>query len=280
MIAAWIKYVRHRRFILVGIGLWLLGELLSGPAPYPGLFISTAGGALLVLAVAVFTPGLRYPAISLLIATIPVRVFAEPIQGLGATLVPTGGIWSEAVAVALAILVTSRLVAALSWPLDRVTLSRPWFAEERMVVPLSRAEVWRALALTETAWHWDPRVTQVLKDMRFPSRLVIELDERSGGPKRIALRELDCEEGVFQEIETAPTSGVMHGLAPIVSLLLEEKGASTRVTLTMELHNASLLRLGRMFLDAPLTGYLQHFSFVVTNRTSLGQPVKQKRLAA
>ncbi|MEM9049315.1 MAG: hypothetical protein AAGC92_11415 [Pseudomonadota bacterium] len=272
--------MRHRRFILVGIGLWLLGELLSGPAPYPGLLISIACGAALVCAVALLFPDLRYPTISLLIATIPVRVFADELRGLATELAPGDPLWAQACTIALAILIGSRLVAALSWPLDRVTLGRPWFAEERMFVPMRRTDVWRALALTETAWHWDPRVTQVLKDMRFPSRLVIELDERAGGPRRIALRELDVQDGVFQEIETAPTPGVMHGLAPIVSLLLEETAKGTRITLTMELHNASLLRLGRMFLDAPLTGYLQHFSFVVTNRALLTGPTKQGRLAA
>lgn len=278
--AIWTLAVRHRRFILLGSGLWLLGELLSGPAPYPLLYISILGGIGLVFATAWLFPSRRYHVVSLLVATIPVRIFADDIREALARFWPEGGVAFEAAGLAAAILLGARAVAALSWPLDRVTLRRPWFAEERVLVPRPRAEVWRALCLTDNARHWDLRVAGIRHDPRFPTRYTVELSAGSTAPERIVLREIDRTEEVFQEIETEPAEGFLHGLGPIMSVLLEEVPRGTRVTLGLELHDASLLRLGRLFLDAPLTGYIQHFRADMDRRPALAGKARRKRLAA
>jgi hypothetical protein len=275
-----IRFVRHRRFLLLGIGLWLLGELLSGPLPYPQLWLSVAGGIAVLVVIAVFFPNVRYHAISVLVAIVPVRMFAPEIAALARDALPEAGVLAAAGAIALAILAGSRVVALLAWPLDRVTLRRPWFSEVQRFVPRKRAEVWRALCLTEQCEHWDPRIIRIAQDMRFPTRFVLFLGDSKDRPDRITLREIDREEGMFQELEAEAVEGYLHGLAPIVSVLLEEVRGGTRVTMVLEFQNASLLRLARFFIDAPLTSYVLRFRAEMSARPALLAPTGHKRLAA
>ncbi|RMF33064.1 MAG: hypothetical protein D6754_17575 [Alphaproteobacteria bacterium] len=261
--AVFLQLWRHRRYLLLGTGLLLLGELAAGPAPRPQLYLHLLAGLTALGWVALFAPGLRYVSISVLIALIPVRLWLDPLADALAALAPVSHpawVWAGLIA---ATLLASRLVALTAVPLDRLALRHPWFAEAVSVIARPRREVWRALCLGESCAHWDPRIRSVLQDLRFPSRFIVFLDRHPG---RLVVRELEREEGVFQEVETEADPNFCHGLAPIISVLLEEVPRGTRVTIAMELHHASLLRLGRLFLDADLTWYLRVFTRAMTHR--------------
>jgi hypothetical protein len=271
---------RLRRFALLAFGLWMLGELVAGPAPYPDLLLHVAAGTLIVLLTLYMPAPGRYAMLSALIALVPVRAAFDPALALLAPHAPEVPGWGWVAAALAAVLLLSRLVALAGLGLDRIRTREPWFSDAGGVLPQPRADIWQALALGPGGRHWNPNLASLAREPGQGRFLLRFAPGARRGLGELRLRETDREEGLFQELATEPDPRFCEGLAPVLSILLEDRDGGTRVTLGAEFHRAPILRLARFWLDDPLGAYLAAFRRAPLRPARSARAALAKRLVA
>lgn len=234
----------RRRFLLVWTGLWLLGELAAGPAPYPLLPVIVAAGPLSGALLLALWPQGRFAALLALAALAGLRGLAPALLPALAGAAPPAAIATSAGL--LAALGGAAFLAARA--ADRLRLPLTWFSEAETWVPLPRLAVWQALALLPRVPHRSPAIDDVARG-EGPRTLSVTLRLRGRGTATVALEEVERIDGVFQEVALDADSGLCEGLALTGSLLLEPSAAGTRITLTAELPRPRLGRFLRFWLD-------------------------------
>ncbi|HEU0221419.1 MAG TPA: hypothetical protein VFR34_04295 [Paracoccaceae bacterium] len=265
----------QRRFVLLCVGIWLAAELAGAPSPYPERLAYALVGLALTVMVAAFLQGLRFHFLSLVLALLPLRFLEEPARAAAALRYPALSETEFLAGGIVALILLSRIIVFAGWCLDRFRLAQPWFTEASAIVGRPRSEVWRSLCTPDIGAHWDPRVRRIARGQG--GRCDVEIDAGRGRTIRLALHEVDAEEGVFLELRTEPNPAFSHGLAPVLSVLLEEGDGTTLVTIGVELPRPRLLRLARYWLDGAELAYLWDFLAVMDARP--GGLLPSRRLA-
>lgn len=274
----WYRLVARRRFILLALGLWLLGILVADPPADARRWAEAGAGLVLVLALALLAGRWRHHALGLLAAAVPFRAALDPLADLAAPGLAQHPDWAGPLLAALLLLVLWRLAALLARWLD-VRLRRPWFSDAVLVLGQPRAEVWAALCLPDPARHWDPRLRAFAPAPARPGSAASWTVTLAEGrrQRQVTFHEIERDEEVFLELRAAADPGFCEGLGPVLSALLETVPAGTRLTLAVEIPQPTLVRLARYWLDDGLGTYARDLARALARRAAAAAAPAQPR---
>ncbi len=252
---------RLRRFIVLCLALWLVTSILRGDTGAGWLVLSGGLCILVTLLVVDVLRRYRYVYLSMLVAFCLVTIGQGPLFAMLGRALPDS---TEITRLGLALAVTvalSRVVAGIGWLADRILPRGNWEERGSVLVPLTRAEVWDALALGTAGPHWNPDVAQILRDPRDPRRFDVIFRSPARTVRRLALVEIARDEGVVQTLDTDPALSLGAGGASVrrFTLRLIPHGRGTVVEIVQALRDQPVRARIRLWLEAEVADYTRAF---------------------